>query len=332
MALKVNSDDENSKESTEEIEDEDDEIAMLLRCIKTLIRRKKNFSSNNKDKKKMVPTCSKCKKPGHIQFECTEKKQEDSKKYQNYFERRGSNNKRFDRKKRAMLAWDVIEDVVFGESSDADQEEQHDAQISLRNEEYPNGISFMVIHDDEHRVPVLHLPQTGCRRAPLRRGSDRPIGPIQMNGGSVFISDPARSDVRLILSSSLTAAHGRKKSSKLIPIGYGVGQPRRKQHIAFISRSMAKPNMPGSMSVSVFIPSQPIRPARYPQVRRAAISVINGSNASRLQRINSSTRSQTSKADAQIVQATISVTIMDGSVGHSEQSTDDPEQVAASPY
>ncbi|KAL6002603.1 hypothetical protein ACLOJK_022822 [Asimina triloba] len=178
----------------------------------------------------------------------------------------------------------------------------------------------------EHRVQVLHLPQTGCRPAPLRRGSDRPIGPIQTNGGSVFISDPARSDVRLILSSSLTAAHGKQKSSKLIPIGYGVGQPRREQHIAFISRSMAKPNMPGSMSVSVFIPSQPIRPARYPQVRRAAISVINGSNASRLQRINSSTRSQTSKADAQIVQATISVTIMDGSVGHSEQSTNDLEQ------
>ncbi|KAL6002385.1 hypothetical protein ACLOJK_034317 [Asimina triloba] len=130
----------------------------------------------------------------------------------------------------------------------------------------------------EHRVPVLHLPQTGCRPAPLRRGSDRPIGPIQTNGGSVFISDLARSDVRLILSSSLTAAFGRQKSSKLIPIGYGVGQPRREQHIAFISRSMAKPNMPGSMSVSVFIPSQPIRPARYPQVRFLTHLKQSGSN------------------------------------------------------
>ncbi|KAL6002383.1 hypothetical protein ACLOJK_034315, partial [Asimina triloba] len=34
--------------------------------------------------------------------------------------------------------------AVFGESSDADQEEQHEAQLSLRNEEYQNGISFMV--------------------------------------------------------------------------------------------------------------------------------------------------------------------------------------------
>ncbi|KAL5978947.1 hypothetical protein ACLOJK_018842, partial [Asimina triloba] len=73
-------------------------------------------------------------------------------------------------------------------------------------------------------IPVLHLPQIGCHPAPLRRGSDRPIGPIQTNGGSIFISDPARSEVRLLLSPSLTATHGRQKSSKLIPIGYGVGQ------------------------------------------------------------------------------------------------------------
>ncbi|KAL5988934.1 hypothetical protein ACLOJK_027036 [Asimina triloba] len=62
-----------------------------------------------------------------MQFECNERKQEDSKKYQNYFERRGSNNKRFDPKKRVMLASDVIKDAVFGESSDAKQEEQHEA-------------------------------------------------------------------------------------------------------------------------------------------------------------------------------------------------------------
>ncbi|KAL5978918.1 hypothetical protein ACLOJK_018813, partial [Asimina triloba] len=72
-----------------------------------------------------------------------------------------------------MLAWDVIEDAVFGESSDADQEEQHDAQISLSNEEYPNGISFMAIHDDERPAAG-----TAARRATvvgrMRRDGTRP--------------------------------------------------------------------------------------------------------------------------------------------------------------
>ena len=152
LALKADSETEEEQDGENE-SSEDEELAMLSRRIKTLMKRKKGRhfpNSQLRDKKKGVPICYKCKKPGHMQYECEEKRQEiktDGRKYQNYFEKKGP-SRPFDKKKRAMLAWEMMEELVFGDQSEQEQEENHEAKMSMINDE-DRGISFMAIHDEE---------------------------------------------------------------------------------------------------------------------------------------------------------------------------------------
>ena len=153
LALKAESETDEEQSSSGNSESED-EVAMLSRRIKTIMKRKKGrlFSNTNtNDKRKSVPMCYKCKKPGHFQFECEEKKLEnktEGKRYSNLLERKGP-SKPFNKKKRAMLAWEMIEQLMGNDSSESEVEEKHEANVGvINNATDERRICFMALDDN----------------------------------------------------------------------------------------------------------------------------------------------------------------------------------------
>ncbi|KAL6000318.1 hypothetical protein ACLOJK_024013 [Asimina triloba] len=87
-----------------------------------------------------------------------------------------------------------------------------------------------------------------CRLTQLRRGSDRPIGPIQTNGDSVFIPDPARLwSISNASCPSKRAADGRNRTMMdCLPSISNACPPFTKQHPDQQQNSVPRPDLASS--------------------------------------------------------------------------------------
>ncbi|MQL68791.1 hypothetical protein Taro_001033 [Colocasia esculenta] len=168
-------------DENENIEDSENEEAMLSRRLQRILAKKKKFQSSRRhfkrhkdfkksegiDQKKTNPICYECKKPGHIKAECPKLKKVGHKKKDNF--------RRFKKyKKKAMAAaWENSSDSDSESSSSSDEEEANlafmantdDKPLTSSREEFLEGFHFC-----HHLIPPKTFPPKSMA-APAVSGS-----------------------------------------------------------------------------------------------------------------------------------------------------------------